>query len=388
MAIIGGGPTGSQVAYKLAGMGYRAIVVERKENLGERVCCTGIVSQECANSFAIDESVIFRRVNSAKVFSPSGKLLNLWRREPQACILDRGAFNATFASRAQCEGAEYVLNSSVKGVEVGSDRVRIKTTRDGEGISLFEAKVVVIATGFAGHRLTEKMGLGKVSDLAMGAQAEVETSGVDEVEVYFGQEIAPGFFAWLVPTSPGRALVGLLSRRSPRLYLEKFMSSLLAHGKIVSSDTRINSSGVLLKPLARTYGDRVIVVGTAAGQVKPTTGGGIYFGLLCADIAVECLHQALESDDLAKESLSNYEREWKKKLGKELRAGYWARKFSELLSDRQFDRIFDIIKANDIDEALLKDENLSFDWHAGALSKLMKHEALSKVVGALKVSLR
>jgi len=81
VAVIGGGPVGSQAAYKLASMGYGVVVVEQKERLGEPVCCTGIIGQECVSSFAIDESVILRRANSARIFSPSGKRLSLWRPE-------------------------------------------------------------------------------------------------------------------------------------------------------------------------------------------------------------------------------------------------------------------------------------------------------------------
>ena len=72
MVVIGGGPIGSRVAYQLAGMGYGVAVVEQKEGLGGAVCCTGIISRECVDSFAIDESIIFRWVNSARLFSPSG----------------------------------------------------------------------------------------------------------------------------------------------------------------------------------------------------------------------------------------------------------------------------------------------------------------------------
>jgi len=382
VAVIGGGPAGSQVAYRLAGMGYGVVVLERKERLEEPVCCTGIISQECVSSFAVEESVIFRRANSARVFSPSGKLLSLWRQEPQACVVDRAAFNVALASRAQGEGAEYVLNSPVRSIEVGNDR--IEAVCRGEGLKLFEARVVVVATGF-GSKLVGGLGLGKISDFVMGAQAEVETMGVDAVEVYFGQELAPDFFAWLVPTSPQRALVGLLSRRNPGLYLRRLMSSLLAQGKIASAEAELSYGKIPLKPLARSYGDRVIVVGTAAGQVKPTTGGGIYYGLLCADIAANNLRQALASDALSAKNLANYERAWKRKLGRELKVGYWARKFYELLSDRQIDGIFDIIKSNGIDEALLKADDLSFDWHGGVVLRLIGHRALSKVFEAMKL---
>jgi flavin-dependent dehydrogenase len=287
------------------------------------------------------------------------------------------------AHRAQDKGTEYVLNSSVKDIEVGKERVRVGATCQGERLN-FEARAVVIASGF-GSRLAAELGLGKVSYFLMGAQAEVETNGIDEVEVYFGQEVAPGFFAWLVPTSPHRALVGLALRRSAGSYLRKLMSSLLAQGKIASAKVKLYFRGIPLKSLPRTCSKRLIVVGDAAGQVKPTTGGGIYYGLLCADIAASTLHRALESDDLSAKSMANYEREWKVKLGRELRIDYWARKFYERLSNRQIDRIFDTIKSNGIAETLLKMEDLSFDWHGEVLLRVLKHKAMSKVVEAMRI---
>ncbi len=384
--VIGGGPVGSYVAYKLAGMGYDVVVLEQKEKLGERVCCTGIISQGCVSSFAIEDRVVLNRANSVKLFSPSGRLLRLWRQETQVSIVDRATFDLAIAGWAQSKGAQYVLNSPVRDIEVRDDRVRVETAQQGEGL-YFEARAVVIATGF-GSRLVRELGLGKIGDFIMGAQAEVETIGVDEVEVYFGQEIAPGFFAWLVPTSPPKALVGLALHRSTRFYLRKLMSSLLAEGKIVSAEVKPCYRAIPLKPLARTYSKRLVVVGDAAGQVKPTTGGGIYYGLLCADIAANNLHRALENDDLSARNLANYEREWKKKLGRELKIGYYARKFYEHLSDKQIDRIFDVIKSNGIDEAMLKNDDLSADWHGEVILKLLGHRVFSKAIEVMKIPFR
>ncbi len=384
--VIGGGPVGSYVAYKLAGMGYDVVVLEQKEKLGGRVCCAGIISQACVNSFAIEDSVVLRRVSSARLFSPSGRLLRLWRQKTQACIVDRAAFDMAIVNWAQGKGAQYVLNSSVRDIEVGDDGVRVEVTRQGEK-SNFEARAAVIATGF-GSRLAEGVGLGKIGDFIMGVQAEVETIDVDEVEVYFGQEVAPGFFAWLVPTAPAKALVGLLSRRNPGLYLKKLLSSLLAQGKVVSDEAEVNHRGISLKPLPRTYSRRLVVVGDAAGQVKPITGGGIYYGLLCADIAANNLHRALGDNDLSARNLASYEREWKKKLGRDLKIGYYARKLYEHLSDKRINRIFDIIKSNGIDEALLKADDLSFDWHGEVILRLLGHRVLSEAVKVMKIPFR
>ncbi|HUU65505.1 MAG TPA: NAD(P)/FAD-dependent oxidoreductase [Dehalococcoidales bacterium] len=381
--VIGGGPVGSYVAYKLAGIGHQVMVLERKRRIGETVCCTGIIGQECVSSFAIEDNVILRSVNSAKLFSPSGNLLRLWREEPQACVLDRAAFDIAMANRAQGNGAEYLLDSQVSRIEVEDDRVKIEAIHRKAGLN-FEARSVVIATGF-GSKLAERLGLGNFGDYVIGGQTEVATTGVDEVEVYLGREIAPGFFGWLVPTSPRMARVGLLSRHNPELYLRKLLASLVAQGKIVSVEAKLSCGGIPLKPLSRTYGERLIVVGNAAGQVKPTNGGGIYYGLLCANIAADTLHQALQRDDLSAKSLAKYEREWRRKLGRELKIGYWARKLFERLSDNQIDRIFNIIKVNGIDEALLKARDLSFDWHSQAILTLLGRTVVSKALGVIKL---
>ena len=386
VAVIGGGPVGSHVAYKLAGMGYEVAVLEQKERLGSKVCCTGIIGQECVRSFAVADNLILRRVNRATLFSPSGEVLRLGQQETQACVLDRAAFDTTMARRAQDKGATYVFNSPVINLEVVNDNVRIQTLRQEEGLD-FDARVVVIASGFNSW-LVEGLGLGRISHFAVGAQAEVETVPLDEMEIYFGEEIAPGFFAWLVPTSPLKARVGLLSRHNPGLYLKRLMASLVAQGKIVSAEAELSYGGVPLKPLARTYYNRRLVVGTAAGQVKPTTGGGIYYGLLCADIAANTLHQALNSNDLSARGLANYEREWKKKLGQELKMGYRIRKFYEHLNDRQIDKLFDTIKANGMADSLLKDSNVSFDWHSSGLLKILGTVAVSKVIQAVKIPFR
>jgi len=381
--IVGAGPIGSYLAYKLADAGYEVLVLEKAEGLGSKTSCTGIIGRECVSSFPVEEHVILRWVNSARIFSPSGRSLRVFREEDQACIIDRRAFDRSMAEQAQGRGAQYRLGSPVRDVKVGGSGVTVEVSSPpGEG-STYNARAVVVAAGF-GSRNTEKLGLGTVGDFVMGAQAEVSTHGVDEVEVYFGRKVAPGFFAWLVPTTSGKALAGLLSRRSPGIYLGNFIDALQTKGKIVSIDSDLSHGGIPLKPLARTYGERLMVVGDAAGQVKPTTGGGVYYGLLCAEIAANTLITALKADDLSARSLSRYERDWKTKLARELRVGYWSRKLYEHLTDRQVDRIFDIMKSSGIDRALLEAKELSFDWHSDIMLRLLGYRAVGKVVDVLK----
>ena len=196
VAVVGAGPTGSRVAYHLAGLGFGVAVLERRPDIGGKAACTGIIGRECAEAFAIDETTILRQADSATLFSPSGNRIKLHREEPQAYMLDRAAFNRALAQRARSQGAEYYLNTPVESIKSADDKVTIETAQGN-----FAARAAVIAAGF-GSGLTD--GLGKFADFAAGAQAEVESKSA-EAEVYFGRKVAPGFFAWLVPTSPGKA---------------------------------------------------------------------------------------------------------------------------------------------------------------------------------------
>ena len=376
---MGAGPIGSYIAYRLAKLGYKVLVFERRPRVGDAACCTGIIGKECFDRFPIVNNGVLTQHSSAKFFSPSGKCLRLSKDTVQAYVVDRVAFDRALAQKAQEEGVEYLFSARVEGITSRDNCVRATVEYKGDTRD-FEGRMAVISSGF-GASLPQRLGLGKISDFILGAQAEVKVGDLAEVEIYLGQEIAPGFFGWLVPTSDGKALAGLLSRRSPGSYLRNLLSSLLAQGKIASTETKIICGGIPLSPLPKTYRERVLVVGDAAGQVKPTTGGGIYYGLLCADIAAEVIHDALRTDDCSGKRLAHYERCWKEKLSREIQIGYWARKMYERLDDRQIENIFDIIQANNIHEAILQSPDFSFDWHGDSILRALKNEPLARMFG-------
>lgn len=380
--IVGGGPVGSRVARRLAENGHKVLVLEKKSRPGTKTACTGIIGQECASAFEVEDRVILKKVNSASLFSPSGNRLHLRRQEPQACILDRAAFDITMTERAQKAGADFHFSSRVSDITIESDRASVSVDYPGKKQNI-TARVAVITCGF-NPGFIDKLGLGVFKDFTIGAQAEVEAPGCGEVEVYFG-DVAPRFFAWLVPTTPPMVRAGLLSRENPGFYLKKWLAELAAKGKIASADVRISYGGIPLRPLSHTCGERMIVAGDAAGQVKPISGGGIYYGLLSADIAATTLHQALEDGDLSAKRLSRYERGWHKKLGREIRTSYWFRKLYERLSYRQIDRIFELAKAARVDETLLKAEDVSFDWHGQTIMKIVKSQIFAKTIGQIKL---
>jgi geranylgeranyl reductase family protein len=371
--IIGAGPSGSRLAFRLAKLGYEVLVVERKATAGEEVCCTGIVSRQCLDDFALSSSLILRQASSAKFVPPSGTWLRLWRDSEVAYILDRPVLNLTLANQAQEAGADYIFATQVTDIKPEADCIKVKAICRGEE-TVFEARTAVLATGF-GSPLPGRLGLGNIRDLIIGAQAKVAISGVDEVEVYFDQSLAAGGFAWLVPTTDDKGLAGLLTRHHAESYLNRLLSHLEAQGKIASTNAEASYDAIPLRPLPRTCANRILVIGEAAGQVKPTTGGGIYYGLIGADIAAECLHQAFVTNDFSAAKLSSYDRLWRARLNRELRAGYWLLRFYRRLSNQHIERLFRIMSRNNVPQFVAGLETLPFDWHSTLIMKLLKHLA-------------
>lgn len=372
---MGAGPAGNNAALSLARRGHSVTVIDWRTDLGNKVC-TGIIGQECARRFPVEPEMIHREASSAQVIAPSAPVARFDTAVPKAKIIDRVAYVAAFAQRARSAGAKYLLGQRV--VKVERDRQRVAVTTEHQ---VLHARSLVVAAGF-GSSLTRQLGMGPVPDHVAGVQALVETDGVDDVEVHLGHEIAPGFFAWLAPTATGRALVGLMSRRKATEHLARFIARQRDLGKIKSVIDEPASWGVPLRPLKRTYGDRVVVVGDAAGQVKPTTGGGIFYSLLCSEIAAGTLADCLNDGDLSAGRLSQYQKRWREILSHELEVGYSARRMFEFLNDRQIGALTRQAVAAGLPSDLTDSPDVSFDWHSRAIARVMGNSALG---GALRL---
>ncbi len=361
------------MAYELASSGHHVAVFEEKSAPGINSCCTGIISTECFQSLDLNADVILTKVNSAKFFSPSGRCLRFQTETVQAYVVNRLLLDKALASKAQSQGAQYFFSSPVIDIIPEKDSIQAATLCFGAR-EIFSARAVVLANGLK-PKLPQKLGLGKIKNFLVGAQAEIEAKNVDEFEVYFSQKIAPGAFAWLVPISTNRAYVGLLATSQAKLHLQNFLNNLFDQGRIASREVAMEQKAIPIGNLPRSYGDRILVIGDAAGQVKPTTGGGIYFGHLGAQIAAKVLDEALSSDNLTAGHLSHYQKQWKAKMGKELSRGYWSRWAYNKLSDRQIERIFNILNSSGMAEAFLNSGNFSFDWHSRLILGILRRSS-------------
>jgi len=130
----------------------------------------------------------------------------------------------------------------------------------------------------------------------------------------------------------------------------------------------------------RSYGDRIVVVGEAAGHIKTTTCGGIYYGMLTAEIAAETLTSALSEDRLDAERLAVYETRWRELLEDEIETGLKLRRSFKLMSDWGIERLMALARRDAV--ANLIREKANFDWHRGLIDAVFRHTTVGRILGA------
>jgi flavin-dependent dehydrogenase len=128
----------------------------------------------------------------------------------------------------------------------------------------------------------------------------------------------------------------------------------------------------------KTYGPRLLAVGDAAGLVKPTTGGGIYYGLISGQIAAEVLNPALRENDLSEARLHAYEDRWQSRLGSEIRIGLKFRSLASRLSDSAIDSLVELARIDGL--VPLLEQTADFNWHGGSALALLRHSQFRKIL--------
>jgi flavin-dependent dehydrogenase len=162
----------------------------------------------------------------------------------------------------------------------------------------------------------------------------------DYVHVFVGQDMAPGWFGWIIPVEDGVVRVGI-GASTPQKPIECYRRMRAAFPALFSDIEPIRMYGgtIPLTFAPKSYGDNVLLVGDAAGQVKPFSGGGIYTSLVAARHASATILRAFERDDSSPQALAVYERGWKREIGRELRKSWHLRHFGLSLTDGQVDRV-------------------------------------------------
>jgi digeranylgeranylglycerophospholipid reductase len=187
--------------------------------------------------------------------------------------------------------------------------------------------------------------------------------------VHLNKAFSREAFAWLVPVQSGYTRVGLMCARNARRALTRFLDDVAPQWR-EWEDVHLASKPIAQMPLRQSYAERVLVIGEAAGQVKATTGGGIYYGLLAARLAAETISQAFATGCFSATTLQVYERAWRSLLADELALGLSFRKLYGWIGDRQMDGILHYIASNGLKDLIRCKAN--FDWHRELIVDLRK----------------
>jgi geranylgeranyl reductase family protein len=293
VAVVGAGPAGLIAAKRVAERGFSVKVFEEHPTIGEPSHCAGLISVEGLRRLGVEPhgSFIQGTVYGGRVYAPSGEHMEVRDRKPRAHVVYRAALDRHLAERAADAGAELALSERVEALEFNEGRAALRL-RGGS----VEPAVVIDAEG-AGARLLGQAGHDTGQrGLLNGFNVEVE--GVDAepgiVELWFGEGLAEGFFAWVIPTGDDAARCGLASKGDGLGSLKGFLKNRFG----VEASFKVRAGRVCTGgPVQRTVYGNVLLVGDAAGQVKSTTGGGVVLGGLCACIAGDVASEHLGGGD-------------------------------------------------------------------------------------------
>jgi flavin-dependent dehydrogenase len=133
-----------------------------------------------------------------------------------------------------------------------------------------------------------------------------------------------------------------------------------------------------LAPISRTYTVRVVAIGDAAGIVKATTGGGIYYSLVSATLAAEVLGPALRTNRVGAATLQKYERAWRARLGREIEAQLELRTIAHRMDDRDIEALFELARTDGIMPIVRR--TAKFNHHRALIVALFRHPPARRVL--------
>jgi flavin-dependent dehydrogenase len=340
VSIIGAATAGLIAAKRLAGYGLEVAVYDQKRTPGVPVRASGILSISGLSTLGIDYSgSITNTLYGANVHC-GGKTMRIISQKPVAHILDRHKLNVICMDEAAGAGAKIETGKRISGS--GLDRMR------GSGVIIgADGAVSTVATHFS---------LGSVERLLLTYKAEfnVDIQDPTVVDLFFDNVKYRGLFAWLAPNARDILEVGIgidsgagnARAAFDRLLREPEVRELLGAKRPISQSASVIPMGLRKRFVDENNG--VLLVGDAAGQVKPTTGGGIIFGGNASIMAAETVYRYLNGIG----RLSDYENSFRRAYGLDLGLHRLINRLYTSLSPRSVGVMIDVMNTFGIDRFL------------------------------------
>ncbi|MCQ4332168.1 geranylgeranyl reductase family protein [Natronomonas sp. F2-12] len=315
--VVGAGPSGSRFARSAAEVGRDVLVLESGE-IGQPLACSGHVSLDIWDFVprSARERLRQNEVSGARFHlgGADSRAYRFYKTGVVSNTIDRVELDRTLAECAREAGARIRTGHTVTGVEERPDRVEV-TAAGPDGVERFEARLVCGADG-PRSKVRSQLGLPEPAELLHGVLGfDPRADHEDFVDVHL---TVPRFFAWRIPRGEAGVEYGLAV--PPGENAAGRFDELVDD---YDADIERRCSGAIpIGPPDRTVGTRSFLVGDAAGQTKPFTGGGILYGMRAADVAAE----TIDPDNPA--TVQEYEHAWRSELGRDqaigkaIRAGY------------------------------------------------------------------
>lgn len=361
IAVVGGGPAGSACAALLA-RDHDVTVFEEHPRIGVPIQCAGLISDAAIRLSGVSPSFLATVYGAEAVF-PDGTVVEVRSKKPKARVVDRSEMDSLMATRAMDAGAEYRMSERVRSVRVSDDVV----LEHSSGATC--ADLAIGADGPASV-VASSFGNNAPSEMIRGIQADVrvEMDRQDMFRMHLGSEFAPGFFAWEIPCGDFTR-VGLCTSWSagpPAPYLRHLLSHLgysdkvfgMCCGRIPVGRRRTMSS------------DRIMLVGDAASQIKPISGGGIYPSMVAAPLLAEVASSAIAENDFSAKRLGEYDRLFETAVGRELRSGARIRRWFVRMDDDDLNRAGRYSARPDVCAVL---DTMGIDNPVTVIPKLLRH---------------
>jgi geranylgeranyl reductase family protein len=339
IAVVGGGPVGCFVAEQLASKGRHVVVFEEHSTIGEPVHCAGLVTQRVFDiSKCSPTRIVQNTIYGAVIHSPSGSTLTIGGEKVHGLVINRQRFDETLSQNAQTAGAELLPGYKSVSAKKQKNHITLTIQQDQQTLKI-RCNILIGADG-PYSSIRKIFGFPHPIEMLQGIGAELSDTALDPrfVHIFVGRTVAPGFFAWIIPTNVHgtTARIGLCIGKQSNHPLQHYFTALLQQPLLQGTNVMKRFGGVIpLGPLKKTVDDHVMLVGDAAAQVKPTSGGGIYPGLFCAAQCAIVAEESLQKQQFDVQFLKHYHRKWTKEIGRELFLGMRFRKMFTSLTDEQ-----------------------------------------------------
>jgi geranylgeranyl reductase family protein len=343
--VVGAGPAGSATARDIAREGFKVLLLEEHAAVGRPTHCSGLVTPRTLEAAGIGHGIVLNRIVGAHICTPSGKELVIGGDRVHALVVDRARFDSLLCRQAQEADAVLELDTRFSYLEREGRLLRSYVERHG-GRRSFRTRLLIGADG-ASSTVAAQTGLGRGDGAISCLTAEVtgEAPSQQLVEIFLDKGSIPGWFGWALPMGGGRWQVGtgvaagFKPLETLRLVAQAFPTR-LGNMRAVRFDAGSLPLWMPMKP----YASNVLLVGDAARQVKPTSGGGIYTGLVGAKLAARVAIEALKEDDLSEAFLSRYHKMFMDELGDEFKRATDLRRVFLSLSNERLERLLAILK--------------------------------------------